>query len=507
MRNIVDCIRKETRPWLDKTALVEAGDRWTYAQLLEATDRVAAQLQSHGVGPACRVAVVGNDSADFVVAHLAVLALGAVAVPMAPALPRHEAESLLLKMNIHFQLTETTAQDPSVLSEPPVPGFLRAAYRLTHRTALAPDPVPPVFAAMNPAFIRFSSGTTGASKGVLLSHDAIVQRTDAANRALEIGPQDTVLWVLSMTFHFVVSILLFLRKGATIVLCRERFPVSVHESLEQGHGTFLYASPFHYRVMAASPEFRREHMSNIRLAISTAIHLPAPVAESFAAKFGFPPAQAYGIIEVGLPFVNRSGRLDRASSVGRILPDYDLMIAHPDAAGTGEIMLRGPGMFDAYMAPWRTRTELERNGWLATGDLGRIDEEGFLHLVARHRDVINFAGMKIFPQEVEEVLERHPSVAEARVYGEPHPDYGHLPCAQIVPCRTAPDPVDASEIRRFCFRHLAPYKTPKRIELTDRLEKTASDKIRRPPPDGEARRAPPSAPARPRSSRQGEPAP
>ena len=161
---------------------------------------------------------------------------------------------------------------------------------------------------INPAFIRFSSGTTGASKGVVLSHEAILERTDAADKGLRITSEDTVLWVLSMSFHFVVTILLFLRRAATIVLCSHDFPGSLVEGVAKHKGTFIYASPFHYNLLARSDLLSPGSLSNVRLAVSTAMQLPAAIAEQFSEKFGFELAEAYGIIEVGLPFINLAVR-------------------------------------------------------------------------------------------------------------------------------------------------------------------------------------------------------
>ncbi len=480
MLNIADIIRQETQAWRDKTAVVQGDRSWTYAQLLAAADAVAEDLRRQGVRPTQRVVILGQDSADSIVAHLAVLSLAAVAIPVSSSFTRPEIEAVRRAMRADFVLWQDSL---SVFgpAEPVAPGaFFLSGWRLACTTDDSAGPLPSAYAAMNPAFIRFSSGTTGVSKGVLLSHESVVARTDAANRALAIGPEDHVLWVLSMSYHFVVSILLFLRKAATIVLCHDNFPLSLLDGLRQRRSVVLYASPFHYQAMASSGSFVREDMAQVRLALSTAIHLPRPVAEAFADKFGFPPAPAYGIIEAGLPFVNLSGSMDKIASVGPALPDFELAIRDPDADGVGKIMLKGPGMFDAYLSPWQTRDQCLADGWFRTGDLGRLDEDGCLYIVGRENSVINFAGMKVFPQEVEEVLDRHPAIAESLVYGEPHPEYGRLPCAKIVLDPQAPADVDLEDIRRHCYRSLASFKTPKKFEIVDGLEKTASNKIRRP---------------------------
>jgi long-chain acyl-CoA synthetase len=278
----------------------------------------------------------------------------------------------------------------------------------------------------------------------------------------------------------VVTILLFLRRAATIVLCGHEFPSSLVDGLAQRGGTFIYASPFHYQIITNSTMFSRDTLSNVRLAVSTAMRLAATDARRFRDKFGFELAEAYGIIEVGLPFVNCSGDPTKQGSVGSILPDYEAKIENPDADGIGEVYLRGKGMLDAYFSPWRARNQALVNGWFKTGDLGRLDSDGFLFLVGRENNVINFAGMKVFPGEVETVLNQHPAVRESLVYPAPHPQFGELPCADIVlRDESEASELDATEIRRFCYRYLAPYKVPKEFRRVPHLEKTGSGKLQR----------------------------
>jgi long-chain acyl-CoA synthetase len=179
-----------------------------------------------------------------------------------------------------------------------------------------------------------------------------------------------------------------------------------------------------------------------------------------------------------LPFVSLHSDGGARGSVGRPLPGYELRIENPDAAGTGSILLRGPGMFDAYFSPWQPRAEACPGGWFRTGDLGLLDAEGRLIIAGREKNVINFVGMKIFPEEIEEIINQFPGVRESLVYGTPHPNYGQLPCVRIVPGAPVAG-IDMAALRRFCISRLAPHKVPKAFELVSSLERTPSGKLKR----------------------------
>jgi long-chain acyl-CoA synthetase len=475
---IVETMRRETARHLEKTAIVEGDRGVSYGELFALVDEVARELTSRGVGPNERVALFCDDSIDYVVVCLAVLSLAAAVVPVSRSHTRDEVKAVLAEIDTAFLIF-----DEEVFAlEPAEPLLLAGACERTlrfHRRATRED-LPAEYYALNPAFIRFSSGTTGASKGVVLSHATIVERTDAADKALDMTAGDTVLWVLSMSYHFVVSILLFLRRGATIVLCCRELLSSLVDGFSRHRITFIYASPVHYQMMTNSAMLSAEMLSDVRLAVSTAMPLPDTEARRFHEKFGIELAEAYGIIEVGLPFVNCSRSAAKQGSVGSILSDYEVKIVNPDAEGVGEVYLRGKGMFDAYFSPWQTRDQVLVEGWFKTGDLGRIDSEGFLFLCGREKNIINFAGMKIFPDEVESVLNQHPAVRESLVYGTAHAHYGELPCADIVlEAEMKAEKLDTAELRRFCYRCLAPYKVPKKFRCVPRLEKTASGKLKR----------------------------
>jgi acyl-CoA synthetase (AMP-forming)/AMP-acid ligase II len=282
------------------------------------------------------------------------------------------------------------------------------------------------------------------------------------------------MWCLPMSHHFLITIVLYLSRGATIVLSRFMVAQAYLEETNRWKGTVLYAAPFHYALLARDKSIVA--LPSVRLAVSTTCSLPQDVAEDFLGRFGFPLAQALGVIELGLVSLNTDLR-GRWGSVGRPAGDFQVRIIAPDENGCGEVQVRGPGIFDAYVAPWLARDEVLRDGWFSTGDIGRVDGDGYLFLISRKTAVINLAGRKVFPEEIEAVLNRHPAVRESRVYGRAHPHLGEVVEADIVLGR--PD-ADLESLRNLCRANLASFKIPSCLHVVSALPRTAATgKIRR----------------------------
>lgn len=473
--NIYQTIKEETSGFRSRTAVIDGDRGISYERLIAFVELFAASLEKAGVRPHDRVALLCRDSIEYITASLAVLSMSAVIVPVAIEHTEDEINGILQRIAVNYLIFEEGSYDAEGTDRLEPINYFQKEFRILNRgEQKGPDGK---YNKINPAFIRFSSGTTGASKGVVLSHEAILERTSAADKGLHITQDDTVLWVLSMSFHFVVTILLFLRRAATIVLCSNLFPESLIDGISRHKGTFIYASPFHYNALTHMESLSRESFQNIRLAVSTAMKLPENIAQGFRDKSGIELSEAYGIIEVGLPFINLSSDDGKRSSVGKPLPDYEVEIVNRDKDGVGPIYIKGKGMLDAYYSPWQNRESILKNGWFDTGDMGRLDTDGYLTIVGRDKDVINFAGMKIFAQEVEAVINIFPGVRESYVYGEDHSVYGQLPMAKIVMQNGAG--VSTNELKKFCYRKLAQYKVPKSFETVDSIPKTASGKIKR----------------------------
>ena len=476
--NIVELIRKETASLASRVAIVEGERTITYGQLLSRIATLAATLRSHGIGEGQRIAFRSADGIDYVIGALALLECGAAVVPVPDSVTADEVRDTVERIDVaglllHVNLAHTLATaDGAAAAETIDNTFLfRPRRAMSHEY----DARCKQFHA---AFIRFSSGTTGESKGVVLSHQSIIDRTDAANAGLRVTNADVILWVLGMSHHFVVSILLFLRRGSTIIVANQGFPFSVLEAAKNFPITLIYGSPVHYYLLGVSNLVSPDSLKHVRLAISTSMKMPPDVAAAFTSKFNFAPAEAYGIIEIGLPFINTEPGGAGRNTVGHALPAYELQIRNADEHGVGEVLIRGKGMFDAYFSPWKTREEIADDGFFHTGDLGKLDSTGRLQLLGRSKTVIVCAGMKVFPEEVEDVINAAPGVKESLVFGRDHPQFGQVPIAHVVLNGNAsPDALD--DIRPFCIEHLSSYKVPTEFVAVESLPKTPSGKLAR----------------------------
>lgn len=454
--NIVDLIFQ--RATAENPAVISPELRLTFGELETRMSDCAQRMSADSAWPKKNRPRIGLDApsgADYIVVALSILKQNACFVPIPGELTATE----------RAQLAKSTALDAIVFAKSAEDWRIEA---VTHDSPPAFDEAK--LEALNPAFIRFSSGTTSASKGIVISHETLLGRITAANEGLRIGPQDRVLWVLPMAHHFAVSIVLYLYFGATTILAPASDPKVMIEMMREHGATVMYGSPYHYTMLSGQPD--AASLGSLRLAVSTAFALTNEVAELFAGKTGLHLTQGMGIIEAGLPILNLKHAKDKPTSIGQPLPAFEIKL------DDGELLLRGPGIFDAYLTPWQPRESVLRDDWFATGDIAEMNDDGCLYLRGRVRSVINVGGLKCFPEEVEAALCTHPGVKAARVIARAHPALGAMPSAEIIP-QNAEAPPPVMELRKLCQERLSAYKVPLFYTFVSELPLTASGKLRR----------------------------
>ncbi len=287
----------------------------SYGALRKEIQTLAEHLLAAGIHAGMNVGLHYPGGQAYIAFTYALWACGACVTPIPMELATEEKQLIFQHIAIDAVISTTGCQLFAALAVGEAMPLTEKACLLNLKALRTP---PAELAGLNPAFIRFTSGTTGEAKGVILSHESIFARIQAANEGLQIDANDRIVWLLSMAYHFAVSIVAYLSFGATIVLCKNSFGSTILQAANRHHATLIYAAPTHYELM--SHDRSDQTLSGIRLAIVTTAYLRPDIAEAFYQRFGIAPNETYGIIEVGLPAVNLDAPKQKRGSVGRLLP-------------------------------------------------------------------------------------------------------------------------------------------------------------------------------------------
>jgi acyl-CoA synthetase (AMP-forming)/AMP-acid ligase II len=475
---VFDALSQAAREWPRRTAVMDAAGVLDYRSLWCEIEDLRAQLARLGVREGQGVGVRARNGRAFVIGALAASGCGALVMPIHHQVKPGELTDMMARAPLNTILESGCGDHARLEQSVTLQTRGGTGFRFTRLEGARPS-LPPEF--QGAAFMRFTSGTTGAAKGVVLTHQAVVERIEAANAGLGLTCEDRVLWVLPMAYHFFVSILLYLQAGAGIIIGSDYLAESILESVARHQATFLYLTPMHVRLLTAEASGRPLPPS-VRRVMSVSSRLDLKMANDFLARFRLPVAQGYGIIEVGLPIVNIHEAREHPEAIGRPLPAFQAAIMddaiQPVPKGqTGQLAIRGPGMFAGYLSPPQPRTTVLRQGWFITGDLAHLDPVGRIILDGRASSVIQTAGHKVFPEEVAAVLDQHPAVLRSRVTGRSHPELGEAVHAEVQ-VRNGYSAPTSEELLEFCRRQLSDHKAPISLDFVAELELTPSGKVR-----------------------------
>ncbi|MEV5610622.1 long-chain fatty acid--CoA ligase [Streptomyces sp. NPDC052225] len=475
----------------DKTGLVEGDQRYTFAELWLRARKQAAALAGLGVRPGDKVALMAPNTAEFPRAYYAALAAGAVVVPVHLLLSAQEVEHVLKDSGATLLLCHP-AQAATGEAAAAAVGIRTVTLGAGGELEKLTDAAEPIHTyatrdADDPAVVFYTSGTTGVPKGAVLSHlNLVMNATVDAFDCNEYSPDDTVLGALPLFHAFgqTASLNAVWRAGKTLVLL-PRFDAAKAIDLMVGENvTVFHGVPTMYVHLLAAGE-KAAALPRLRVAVSGGASLPVAVLERFEALFGATIYEGYGLSETSpVASVNQPWYGARPGTIGHSIWGVDVEVARAEiddriellpTGELGEIVVRGHCVFSGYLGRPEATEEALVEGWFRTGDLGTKDEDGYLRIVDRKKDVIIRGGYNVYPREVEEVLMRHPGVGHAAVIGLPDDVHGEEVCAVLVP--KPGTALDAAEVTAWSKEHLAKHKYPRRIEIADELPLGPSMKV------------------------------
>ncbi len=496
-RTLPELLDRAAERFPDREALVDPERRLTWRETRAAVGRLAGALHArHGVKPGDRVALLLRNGVPFCLAVLACARLGAVAVTLNTKLRRRELQFMLahsgarlLLMNDEWWPEIEPIRDTLACEAYYLTGARPAGTAAFDGLLDGPDapPVVPV-GEDDTAFIMYTSGTTGRPKGAEGTHGGIINGAVSFERCLGLRDDERSLVAVPL-FHVTGLIAQFLTMahvGGTTVIMPAFDARQALRLLDAERITHLVAAPTVYVLMMAQPDARAAGRTVRVVAYGGA---PMPSDTVRALRAWLPRARlhnAYGLTETCSPatILPDADALRKVSTVGRPIPTAEVRTVEP-ASGrecgpdeVGELLIRGPMVVPGYWADPEATARAIEDGWLRTGDLARIDPEGYVTIVDRLKDMINRGGEKIYCVEVEEVLCGHPAVLEAAVVGVPDPVYGEAVRACVVPRPGAA--LDAAEVRAWAAERLAKFKVPREVLVLDALPRNPNGKVLKP---------------------------
>jgi long-chain acyl-CoA synthetase len=487
MTNLALNLAEAARMYPDKPAIRLDDHVLTYAALEEASARAAGLLRARGVAPGDRVGIMLPNVPEFAIAYYGVLRAGGTVVPMNPLLREREVEYYVADSGARLlfawhQVADEAAQGAKKAGAETVavtPGGLAAML-----TGFPPDPEPVSRDGQDTAVILYTSGTTGKPKGAELTHANLgINAAVMASTLLHLGPEDVVMGCLPLFHSFgqTCGLNAAVGVGATLTLIPRFDPGQALQVIARDQVTIFEGVPTMYAAMLAAPNRGDVDVSCLRVCVSGGAALPVEVLRAFEEAFGTMILEGYGLSETSpVASFNHPDRVRKPGSIGTPIEGVEMRVV--DAEGrelpvgeVGEIAIRGHNIMKGYWRRPDATTEAIPDGWFRTGDIGRVDDDGYFAIVDRKKDLIIRGGYNVYPREIEEVLYEHPAVAEAAVIGIPHPTHGEEVGAAVAlkpGVQAAPE-----EIRDFVKGQVAAYKYPRRVWIVEALPKTATGKI------------------------------
>ncbi len=480
----------------DSIALISRGKPTDYGTLRDQVARFRTGLVQLGLQPGDRVAILAGNNRYFVVSYLAALSAGLVAVPLNPTNPSTAMAGELRVVGARAVVVGPSGRaafaEIDRATVPSVEHVIGAGFVPDGGVSLedlSTEATAPVVERSpdDPAVLIFTSGTAGSPRAAVLTHGNLLVniRQALASGGEPTGADDVLFGVLPMFHIFGLNVVLGvgLYVGATVLLIERFDPVSALEAVQKHGVTTISGPPTMWAAWAGVPGVDRSVMSTVRVAVSGAAKLPVEVAQAIEAKFGLHLEEGYGLTEASPVVASPRGTDAPPGSIGIPVPGIELRIVDPEGhdvlvGDAGEIWIRGPNIFAGYWEdPEATAAVLSPDGWLRTGDVAVVDDDGYLFIVDRVKDLIIVSGFNVFPAEVEAVLAEHPAIEASAVIGVPHPYTGEAVKAYVV--TRAGIPIEEEDVVAFCAERLPGYKCPNKVWFVDDIPQGITGKTLR----------------------------
>ncbi|WP_328396168.1 AMP-binding protein [Nocardia sp. NBC_00416] len=495
-------------PGNDALVDVAGGRRWTYRALADEVDALAAGLLAAGIGAGDRVGIWAPNCPEWVVVQYATAKVGAVLVTINPAYRAHEVKYVLRQSGCRMVIAAPafkTSDYAAMLEEarPECPDLERvvllggADWSALLSAGRAADPAGLELAqrrlsADDPINIQYTSGTTGFPKGATLSHHNILNNGFFVGEICGYTDRDRVCIPVPFyhCFGMVMGNLACTSHGATMVIPAPAFDPAATLAAVQAEGcTSLYGVPTMFIAELAEPGFDDYRLSTLRTGIMAGSPCPVEVMKQVIERMGMSEVTiCYGMTEtspVSVQTRSDDSIAQRTATVGRVGPHLEIKIIDPDSGRTlprgepGEVCTRGYSVMLGYWAdPEKTAEAVDAARWMHTGDLGVMDEDGYVAITGRIKDMVIRGGENIYPREIEEFLYTHPDILDAQVIGVPDARFGEELMAWIR-LREGASALDAAVLRRFCEGELAHYKIPRYVHVVDEFPMTVTGKVRK----------------------------
>ncbi len=484
--NLASGFVEKSKEHPSKKAIFFSGDYLTYGEIDRSSNALARRLRMMGVKPGVHVGYLLFNTPNAVISYYAVIKAGGTVVPMNFLFKPYELSYLFDHSDIEV-----------LIYEPQLEELVKATLEISSNRPelLRTDEFQSIFASESgelylvdrepddTAAILYTSGTTGRPKGAMLTHKNLTSNVDSVIDGIKATPDDVFTLVLPLfhSFGITVGMLTPLTLGASIALLPKFMPDTLLKTIELAGGTIFMGVPSMFAVLADVPSPEKWELSSWRFSISGGAPMPIAVMEAFESKYHVLIYEGDGPTECSpVTAVNPVGGRRKPGSIGLPIKDVEMQIADDDGnflppETIGEIVVKGPNVMKGYYKDPEATKMAFFGDYFRTGDIGKVDEDGYFYILDRKKDMIIFDGLNIYPREIEELLYSHPAIKEVAIIGVPHRLHGEIPRAYIVLKEGAN--LTKRDVLDFLRPKIARFKLPKDVVFVKELPKTATGKI------------------------------